>query len=217
MSTNVSVRDLDFVDQNGLTLLLKRNRPRWNVDAFQGEHHKNGKHGHTGKECTNNERVSEFEPLKEPHVTPRRVKRQSKGKVFKGKEKRKRKIPQNFTKSQNVQKNSGQINHGNNGQINLGMLGQTFRIRKMIGAQKIQILQHRRRVKNFHMFPPLRISNLVFAHLSLFKDLNLSCFRRHRQRFSFPRTKQKTGDTNTLSGKIDNDDTHNKGTIIVQE
>ena len=56
------------------------------------------------------------------------------------------------TKSQNHQKNSGQVDLGNTGQNNLGTQKPTLRVSgTMIGTQQIRILRPQRQLKNFNM------------------------------------------------------------------
>ena len=56
------------------------------------------------------------------------------------------------TKSQNLQKNSGQADHGNSGQINPGKLTPTVRAgERMTGTQQSRVLMHQQQLKNFNM------------------------------------------------------------------
>ena len=56
------------------------------------------------------------------------------------------------TKSQNHQKNSGEVEPGNNGQNNVGTQKPTLRVRvTMIGTLQIRILRPQRQLKNFSM------------------------------------------------------------------
>ena len=64
-----------------------------------------------------------------------------------GKEKVKEREDSVSTKSQDHQKNSGQVDLGNNGQNNFGMLKQTLRV--MIGTQQIRFLRRQRQLRNF--------------------------------------------------------------------
>ena len=83
-------------------------------------------------------------------ASPKEEKVETKGKE-KVKERKERKGNVS-TKSQNLQKSSGQVDLGNNGQINLGMLKQTLRVGgKMTGTQQIRILKHQQPVRNFNM------------------------------------------------------------------
>ena len=83
-------------------------------------------------------KVTENETPREP----RKVESPMEGKAeTKGKGKVKERKDNISTKSQNLQKNSGQVDLGNNGQNNLGMLKQTLRVGgMMIGTQQIRIL-----------------------------------------------------------------------------
>ena len=56
------------------------------------------------------------------------------------------------TKTQNLQKNSRQVDLGTNGQTNLGLLKKTLRVGgDMIVTQQIRILKHQRQLRNFNM------------------------------------------------------------------
>ena len=69
-----------------------------------------------------------------------------------GKEELKERKDNVSTKSQHHQKNSGQVDLGNNEQNNLGMLKPTLRIDgTMIGTQQIRILKPQRQLRNFNM------------------------------------------------------------------
>ena len=76
------------------------------------------------------------------------------------------------TKSQNHQKNSGQVDLGNNGHNNLGTQKPTPRVGgTMIGTQPIRILRPQRQLKNFNMrlLVIMRLSNLGFVtHIESF-------------------------------------------------
>ena len=56
------------------------------------------------------------------------------------------------TRSQNLQKNSGQDYPGNSGQINLGKLTPTVRAgEKMTGTHQSRVNKHQQQLKNFNM------------------------------------------------------------------
>ena len=110
---------------------------------------------------------------KETTREPRRVASPKEEKAeIKGKEKVKKKKGNVSTKSQNLQKSSGQVDLGNNGQINLGILRQTLRVGgKMIGTQQIRILKRQQPLRSFNM---LLSVNCDFRILVLPNTLNLS-------------------------------------------
>ena len=93
------------------------------------------------------------ETQKETAREPRKVESSKEEKVeTKGKEKVKERKDNVSTKSQNHQKNSGQVDVGNNGRNDLGMLKQTLRVGgTMIGTQQIPILRTLRQLRNFNM------------------------------------------------------------------
>ena len=56
------------------------------------------------------------------------------------------------TRSQNLQKNSGQADPGNSGQINLDKLTPTVRAgEKMTGTHQSRVNKHQQQLKNFNM------------------------------------------------------------------
>ena len=89
----------------------------------------------------------------------------------KGKEEVKERKENVSTKSQNLQKSSGQVDLGNSGQSNLGMLKQALPVGgKMIGTLQIRILRLQQQPKHFSV----RLSvNCDFRVLVLPNTLNL--------------------------------------------
>ena len=78
------------------------------------------------------------------------------------------------TKSQDLQRNSGQADPGNSGQINLGKLTSKVRAgeKQMTGAQQSRVLKHKQQMKNFNMLPSANCDFriLVFAsHIESFQ------------------------------------------------
>ena len=76
----------------------------------------------------------------------------------KGKAKVKERKDNVSTKSQNLQKNSGQADHGISGQINPGKLTPTMRAdeKQMTGTQQSRVLEHQEQLKNLNMLPSVK-------------------------------------------------------------
>ena len=95
-----------------------------------------------------------------------------------GKEKVKERKDNVSTKSQNHQKNSGQVDLGKNGQNNLGTQKPTLRVGvTMIGTLQIRTLRPQRQLKNFQhaSVGDLRLSKLGYVqHIESFQHERLN-------------------------------------------
>ena len=144
------------------------------LDAFQGNCHKCGKYGHTAKEC----RSSSHEGAEKPQCA--QCGRKHHGQCWtrsytsshkdsqKGGWKGEERKDNVSTKSQNHQKNSGQVDLGNNGQSNLGKQKPTLRVGVAItGTQQIRILRpQQQQPKNFNM----RLSVICDSRISVLSN-----------------------------------------------